>query len=199
MPRSAVRARHRLGPHRDPAVDEAVLAATRELLVEAGYAGTTVDGIARRAGVSRPAIYRRWPSKAHVVHDAVFPTADDDLLPDTRSFADDLRRIIGRSLASYARPEARVAVPGLLTDLDDQARRHDVVDGLQNRVRAGLAARVARAVAEGEVRAGVDPDLLLDVVIGTLIHRVVAREELDPAFGDALADLLLDGLRPVPR
>ena len=49
MARTTVRSQHRLGPHRDPAVDEAVLAATRELLVETGYTGTTVDGIARRA------------------------------------------------------------------------------------------------------------------------------------------------------
>ncbi len=62
----------RLGPQRNPAIDEAVLQATRDLLVENGYAGTSIDAIATRAGVGRPAIYRRWPSKAHIVHDAVY-------------------------------------------------------------------------------------------------------------------------------
>nr|WP_246597797.1 helix-turn-helix domain-containing protein [Nocardia tengchongensis] len=65
--------RHRLGPHRDPAVDTAVLDAARALLVEQGYTATSIDAIAARAGVSRPAIYRRWPSKAHLIAQAVFP------------------------------------------------------------------------------------------------------------------------------
>src|SRR5690625_7263586 len=58
--------RHRLGPFRDPNVDSAVLDSTRRLLVERGYRDTSVDAIAEAAGVSRPTIYRRWPSKAHV-------------------------------------------------------------------------------------------------------------------------------------
>jgi AcrR family transcriptional regulator len=183
------------GRPRDARIDEAVLAATRDLLVDVGYTRLSYELIARRAGVTRPAIYRRWPSKAHVVHDAVFPTEEAELVPDTDDFEDDLRRMIARTLASYARPEARVAVPGLLTDLDDVDRRRDVVDGLQNRVREQLAARVGRAVAEHQVQAGTDADLLLDVIVGALIHRVVARQSLDAAFADELADLLLDGLR----
>ncbi|MFY9917375.1 MAG: helix-turn-helix domain-containing protein, partial [Mycobacterium sp.] len=66
--------RHRRqGPRRDPAIDEAVLGATRTLLVDRGYSATTIDLIATTAGVSRPAVYRRWKSKAQLVHEAVFP------------------------------------------------------------------------------------------------------------------------------
>ena len=73
--------RHRRqGSRRDPAIDEAVLAATRSLLVERGYSATTIDLIAATAGVSRPAVYRRWSSKAQLVHEAVFP----DLGPQRR-------------------------------------------------------------------------------------------------------------------
>jgi AcrR family transcriptional regulator len=187
------------GRPRDPRIDEAVLAATRELLVEVGYTQLSYERIAQRAGATRPAMYRRWPSKAHLVHDAVFPVGATELVPDGGSFADDLRQMVHRTLASYARPEARVAVPGLLADLDDPERRRNVVDGLQDQVRAQLADRVARAVAAGEVRPAVDADVLLDTVVGALIHRVVARRSLDPAFGDQLTDLLLGGLRPSER
>ena len=51
--------------------------AAAELVVEVGYADLTVAAIAERAGTSKPAIYRRWPSKAHLVHEAAFP-ADGD-------------------------------------------------------------------------------------------------------------------------
>ena len=62
-----------IGRPRDPRIDSAVLDATVELLGETDYASLSVDAIARRAGTSKPAIYRRWPSKAHLVHEAVFP------------------------------------------------------------------------------------------------------------------------------
>ena len=44
-----------------------------ELLEEVGYLQLTIGAIADRAGTNKPAIYRRWPTKAHLVHEAVFP------------------------------------------------------------------------------------------------------------------------------
>jgi len=72
------RRHRRQGSRRDPSIDTAVLAATRRLLVERGYAATTIDLIATTADVSRPAVYRRWRSKSQLVHEALFP----DLGPD---------------------------------------------------------------------------------------------------------------------
>lgn len=105
-----------VGRPRDPHVDEAVRAATLELLVESGYQGTSIQAVARRAGVSAPAIYRRWSSKAELVEAAVFPS---DLVEPTGA-GDDL----GEELAGYcarildylAQPAVRVAIPGLLTE-----------------------------------------------------------------------------------
>jgi AcrR family transcriptional regulator len=183
------------GRPRDPRIDDAVLRATCELLVEVGYTRLSYQLIAERAGVSRPTLYRRWPTKAHIVHDAVFPRRQDELVPGTGDFEHDLRRMINRTLASYARPEARVAVPGLLTDLDQPERRHSVIDDLQQSVRAHLAERVGEAVANGTLRPGVDSDLVLDTIVGALTQRVIAQQDPDPSFADRLADLLLDGLR----
>ena len=69
------------GRPRDPRIDGAVLRATVELLAETGYPGLLVSAIAQRAGTSKPAIYRRWPSKAHLVHEAVFPSAPRPKFP----------------------------------------------------------------------------------------------------------------------
>ena len=80
-----------LGRPRDPRIDDSVLRATVELLGKSGYADLSVDAIAKRAGTSKPAIYRRWPSKAHLVHEAVFPLSHATELPDTGSLAGDVR------------------------------------------------------------------------------------------------------------
>jgi len=106
----------RVGRPRDPRVDEAVRQAALELLVEDGYQGTTIQAIARRAGVSAPAIYRRWASKAELVEAAVFPS---DLV-EPAGLSDD----VGTELADYcfriisylAQPPVRAAIPGLLTE-----------------------------------------------------------------------------------
>ena len=61
------------GRPRDPTIDDVILRVTRDLLIESGYSGVAFDSVARRAGVTRPTVYRRWPSKMHLVHEAVFP------------------------------------------------------------------------------------------------------------------------------
>src|SRR4051812_28269102 len=70
------------GRPRDPELDERVVAAVRELLVEAGWEGTTVRQVAERSGVSRPAIARRWPSKAQLVFESLLGPE-----PDLTAFA----------------------------------------------------------------------------------------------------------------
>lgn len=182
-----------IGRPRDTAIDAAVLGATRTLLLEVGYQDLTFALIAERAGSSRPALYRRWASRAHLVHDAVFTRGAEQLVA-TGSFATDLRQIVRRTLRSYARPEARAALPGLLAELRDPALRRSVIDPLQQPVRARFAELVAAAQARGEVRPGVDPDTLLDTVVGTTMHHALAQATAGRAFADRLTDLLLAGV-----
>src|SRR3954462_10703730 len=72
------------GRPRDRRIDRAVLAATADLLVDVGYADLTVAAVAERARTTKPAIYRRWRSKAHLVHEAAFPAVGDRVhVPDS--------------------------------------------------------------------------------------------------------------------
>ncbi len=106
------------GRPRDRRIDGAVLAATADLLVEVGYADLTVAAVAERAGTTKPAIYRRWRSKAHLVHEAAFPSDGDALVvPDDRVAR---RRPAhdGRPTSSRPSPHpvARAAIPGLVAE-----------------------------------------------------------------------------------
>ncbi len=53
----------RPGRPRDPELDQVILDATIELLCQEGFAGTSVEAVAERAGVSKATIYRRWPTR----------------------------------------------------------------------------------------------------------------------------------------
>jgi pimeloyl-ACP methyl ester carboxylesterase/AcrR family transcriptional regulator len=185
------------GRPRDPDIDAAILEATRELLVEHGYAALTVGAVAARAGSTRPALYRRWSSKAHLVYDAVFPSEPLDALPRDTTFADHLRTLTERIVASYSRPLAREAVPYLLAEMREPQRRSSIVDHLLQQARSDLAARAATAVAAGELRPGIDSDLLLDLLHATALQHALSPAGHDDApLADRLVPLVLSGASP---
>lgn len=107
------------GRPRDQSIDARVRAATLDLLRAVGWEAMSVRGIAERSGVSRAAINRRWPSKAHLALDAVLGT-----VPDLGRFDQVDRRgwvhaVVGGSFELFDRPEVRDAVPGLLAAIRD--------------------------------------------------------------------------------
>ena len=115
------------GRPRDPRIDSAVLRATVELLAETGYPGLLVSAIAQRAGTSKPAIYRRWPSKAHLVHEAVFPLGAATAIPDTGSLPEDLHEMVRRTMAVLTTPAAKAALPGLVGEMAADPTLHSAL------------------------------------------------------------------------
>jgi AcrR family transcriptional regulator len=187
--------RHRLGSQRDPAVDQVVLQATRELLVERGYIGTTIERIAQRAGVGRPTIYRRWPSKAHVVHEAVFPPVDFDL-PTEPTFADEIASLVRSAVAVFGDAAARSAVPGLMMEMRaDPTLQSVLAERLERPARERFRDESLQvAIERGEARPSVDPDTVFDVLAGATVFALGIRDEPDlERFATSLTDLLLHG------
>jgi AcrR family transcriptional regulator len=187
--------RHRRqGSRRDPGIDDAVVAATRALLVERGYSATTIDAIAATAGVSRPAVYRRWASKAQLVHEAVFPDLGPN--PPEDDFVAEITRLCAGAVQMYRDPAVREAIPGLMVDLrSDRRLRRLISDRLEAAARSRLAATVDDAAAAGVARPGVDADTLMDVIAGGAWYAVCVRHvtNTDRAAKE-LTDLVLHGV-----
>ena len=192
--------RHRKqGSRRDPAIDEAVLAATRTLLVERGYSATTIDLIAATAGVSRPAVYRRWKSKAQLVHEAVFPDLGPQ--PPEDDFIAEIGRLCAGAVRMYGDPAVREAIPGLMVDLrSDRQLRRVISDRLEAAARNQLADKVGDAAAAGVARRGVNADVLMDMIAGGAWYAVCVRHvtNTDRAAKE-LTDLVLHGVLSTMR
>jgi len=187
------------GRPRDARIDDAVLTAAAGLLAEVGYAGLTVAAVADRAGTSRPAVYRRWPSKAHLVHEAAFRDAVTAGAPPTGSFAEDLRELVRRTAELLTTPVARLAVPGLIAEAaTDPVVHRRLLDRFSAGGWRGLDAALAAAVESGELDAEVDTLVMLELVIGSALAATLTRgpDGLTPDWIDKTARILLNGVRP---
>jgi AcrR family transcriptional regulator len=184
------------GRPRDPRIDAAVLSATVELLAETGYPGLLVSAIAERAGTSKPAIYRRWPSKAHLVHEAVFPIGAGTAIPDKGSTVQGLREMVRRTTAFLTTPAARAALPGLIGEMAADPTLHSaLLERFAGVIGGGLAEWLAAAAARGEVRPDVTAAELAETIAGiTLVALLTRATELDDAWVDRTTKLLLKGI-----
>jgi AcrR family transcriptional regulator len=185
-----------IGRPRDERIQEAVLSAARELLAEVGYQALTIAAISERSQTSKPAIYRRWPSKAHIVHEAVFP-ATLHMPAATDDLAADLRAVIRGAVELFATPAARAATPPLLGEMVAHPQLQEELTGrFRESVWRWLDERIEQAIADGTLRRGVDAQLLVETIVGSAVVAVAFRGP-DVAVGpwaDSLADQLLGGL-----
>ena len=185
-----------LGRPRDPRIDNAVLRATVELLGKTGYADLSVDAIAKRAGTSKPAIYRRWPSKAHLVHEAVFPISEATELPDTGSLAGDVHEMVRRSTGVLTTPAARAAMPALLAEMaTDPALHTKLLERFGDVTSRGMSERLDAAMTRGEARPDVTAADLVEAIAGIALMAIITRNQaLDEAWVERTATLITKGI-----
>ncbi len=187
----------RVGRPRDPRVDDAIRKATLELLVEDGYQATTIQAIARRAGVSAPSVYRRWSSKAELIEEAVFPSGL--LAPEARSgdVITDLQPYCLQILTYLADPPIRAAIPGLLVEY--QNHREMWQHSMQRSFFPMRKSFEAYLEMSGR-QSVVSSDALFDVMVGALFTRALNEgAEGAEEFARAVAQVVTAALQPAKK
>lgn len=166
---------------RSAAVRTAVQRATVELLDEGGYERLEIPEVAERAGVHRTTIYRRWPTKVHLVVDTMAALASAEVpVPDTGSVQDDL--------VAYLLDTVDVLRTGVVRALIAAFVEVDDPDLVEARARfwatrfEGSAAMVERAIERGELAPGTDAHGVLEAAAGPIYFRLfVSGEPVDRA------------------
>ncbi|HEY4212675.1 MAG TPA: TetR/AcrR family transcriptional regulator [Steroidobacteraceae bacterium] len=164
---------HGLGRPRDEQIDADVVSAVLSVLRSKGYRAVTIDGIARKVGRARTSIYRRWPSKRHLVAYAVVTELGENPAADTGSLRKDLEGAVGTLMTGFAGPLGQ-ALAGLVADM---AQDSELADSIREEVlaarRRSMRDAFTRAITRGEVRADVNAELVLDMLTGPFYFRVL--------------------------
>lgn len=169
------------GRPRDARVDEAIEAAVNELIAEAGYAKLTMDAVAARAGIGKAAIYRRYASKAEMVFGSVVHGLTPPPFTSDESLLADLTELARAVVAAMTRPNVAAAAPGMFAEVMQN-------DAFAARFRETFAAAelgyvrsvVDRAIARGELRSGVDIEMLHVTVVGAAFYWIFSlRQPVD--------------------
>ncbi|GBG36672.1 TetR/AcrR family transcriptional regulator [Mycobacterium montefiorense] len=184
------------GRPRDPRIDSAILAATAELLVEIGYSNLTLAAVAERAGTTKSALYRRWSSKAELVHETAFPTAPSALETPAGDFAADLRMMIEAARDVFTTPVVRAAAPGLVADMTADSELNARVMSRFNDLFAAVRVRLREAVDRGEAHPDADPDRLIELIGGATMLRMLLRpdEKLDELWVEQTTAIVVHGV-----
>lgn len=193
-----------LGRPRDAQATQTILRAALALGSELGFDGLSIEGIAARAGVGKTTIYRRWPSVWAIVMDAVL--AEVTAVAPVQEHAT-ARESLTASMKLVAKA-FRGKTGKLLRPLIGRAQ-------IDERLRAAIGERwlserrklsrqiVRRGMQSGELRAELDPDLILDALYGPLYHRLLLPYDgndvrLSDGYVDSLIDLVFGGIARKP-
>ncbi|MEU7103672.1 TetR/AcrR family transcriptional regulator [Streptomyces sp. NPDC046215] len=188
------------GRPRDGRIDAAVPAAVMAILGESGYAGLTLEAVAARAGTSKPALRRRWPSRQHLVVDALVATVPAAPAADTGCTHCDLVAGIGALGQAFGAPLGRRVLPALAADLADTPELESAfLDRFFHPRRAPAADALRRGIRRGEVRADADIDLLLDMLVSTTSYRVLfGHLPATPALAEQVVKVVMAGAATAP-
>jgi AcrR family transcriptional regulator len=173
----------------------AVIAATLELLAVRGVAGTTIEAVAERSGVAKTTIYRQWADQPALVRDAFATTLAAPAVPDTGALRTDLLQLAdGLARALSSGPAA--ALTAALLEAAERDPAYAELHRREARQRhEALRAVVRRAAARGELTAGADADVALDLLAGPLFHRRwMTGGAIDAGFTATVVDATLAAL-----
>ncbi|GLY06362.1 TetR/AcrR family transcriptional regulator [Actinoplanes sp. NBRC 101535] len=192
----------RPGRKPDPHRDAEILDVALQVLAEVGYTGMTMAAVAARAKAGKGTFYRRWPSKADLVLDAVGhmkrSQADLDSLPDTGSLRGDILALF--KPASVEEGEYQLSIMAGLASMlsQDRGLAEAANDAIVEPWTAANRVLLSRAVSRGEVGATADIETLAQVIPSIAAYRaLIQRKPFDRDFLVSIIDgVLLPAVRP---
>ncbi|MFE2022370.1 TetR/AcrR family transcriptional regulator [Streptomyces sp. NPDC059499] len=179
------------GRPREERVTGAVLNAVVDLVTEQGIAAVTMDTVAARAGVSKPAIYRRWPTKQDLIIAAAETRIGTLSVPDLGDFRAELRFVLTARLEAYRLPGSDRLIAGLIGASADAGAARGQYAEYTERITSETRRILERGIDRGDVDPDTDVRAAATLVAAPLVFRLIGELEMpDARFVDSLVDLV---------
>lgn len=179
------------GRPREERVTRSVLDAVVELVAEQGVNAVTMDAVAARAGVSKPAIYRRWPTKQDLVLAAAESRIGRLSIPDMGDFRSELRAMLTARLEVYRKAGVDRLIAGVIGSAAEVGAVRSAYGDYVARTMGETRYILERGIERGDVRPDIDIRAAATLVGGSLIFRLVVEQELpDGHLVDSVVELV---------
>ena len=189
----------KIGRRRGVRLQDAILEAAWAELVERGYPGLTLEGVAKRAGTSRPVLYRRWPSRTALATAALgrHIAQNPIVVPDLGSVRDEICLLL-RRMSDRARPDMIRLVFDMQRDLADE---HSNLADMRAHLRAQIVEPdvmqtiLGRAIDRGEIAAARLTPRIVSLPTDLARHEVLMTFE--PLSDDAINEIVDEVFLPL--
>ncbi|MFF4324122.1 TetR/AcrR family transcriptional regulator [Streptomyces sp. NPDC001568] len=186
--------------HRNEDARQAILDATVALSVERGFAATTIEAVAGRAGVGKTTIYRWWPSKAAILIEAIEAARDASAgFPDTGEIQTDLVTQTTNVMHLFE-SDFGTLWRGLIAAAQSEEAAAEGVTRILRVAIDGCVARLAKAREAGQIRADLDLELAVEIIYGPVYHTWLLRTRpLPEGYMASVLATLMPALAPAPE
>ena len=191
---ASARARRSPGRPRSATVRQAVLEAAYEILKETDFASFSIEHVAQRSGVSRPTIYRWWPTKGLLAIESFLEAFRPQLAYSlSGDAAADLHALVASLARALSGPAGRVAASVVARAQSDPEARDVFLHRFSEPLRIESSKVLRAGVDQGRFHANLDIPRVLDAAVGAIYLRLLLGQSLDPAWACNLTNMLLTG------
>ncbi|NMG20405.1 TetR family transcriptional regulator [Brasilonema bromeliae SPC951] len=164
--------------------------------MEVGYAQLTIEGVAARAGVGKPTIYRRWSTKARLIIDAFLAATNPELsFPDTGSVKEDILQQMHKLVKVINSPRGQVIATLIGGGQTDPEMIEAFRANWLSPRRFDCSQVIKKGIERGELRSDVDMEAVIDALYSPLFYRLLLKHApLTEDFVDQLIDVVMSGL-----
>jgi AcrR family transcriptional regulator len=189
----------RMGRPRSPRIQQAILKAAVDLVLESGFRALSMEAIAGRAGVGRMTIYRRWPNKAAIIMDAFVARVDPNtLFLPAKTYLESIRLQM-RTMAKAFRGRDGALIRALLAEAQFDPELAVALRERWTMPRRRMAiAYFEEGMRKGFLRVDADPNAIIDVLYAPIYYRLqMGTGPLSDAYIDEIFEHAMKGLRRV--
>jgi AcrR family transcriptional regulator len=181
---------------RSARVRAAAIAATLAELAENGYSALSLESVARRAGVHKTTLYRRWGTREDLVLEAMLDRAGEHIsVPNTGSLRKDLFELVQTAAANAASPEVAAMARAVVAQMPHDSRLAAANRRYWDERLALDGMIVEQAIERGEVAPDTQPRQVIESVLGPIhLRLLLTGEPISPEFLKAIVDVVVDGI-----